>query len=62
MSKKTIKVASIGILAGMMFQFGGCLNVRSILTAVPAYLALEFVSDNDGIFDLFESGNVAAAE
>ncbi len=65
MRKNTLKVAMVGLLAGTVFQFG-CLNIgglwKSFITAAPIYALMEFVLDNDGVFDLFEDGNVAAAE
>lgn len=60
MRKKTMKVAALLACAGTVFQFGGCLG--NILPSALTYGVLEFALDNDGIFDLFEDGNVAAAE
>jgi len=62
--KNWIKKTAIVALAGTMFQFGGCsLNgiLQGLLTTAPIYLGLEFLSDNDGIFDLF-GDSAAAAE
>jgi hypothetical protein len=62
MRKSTLKGAALAALAGTVLQFGGCLNLNRILQYGAWYAALEFVTDNDGVFDLFESGTVAAAQ
>lgn len=66
MRKRTVKATAMTILAsGCLFQLG-CLNLGGLfsqgLAAIPVYAALEFLTDSDGVFDLFEDGNVAAAE
>lgn len=66
MRKRTVKAAAMTVLAsGCLFQFG-CLNLgglfNAMLAGVPVYAALEFVADNDAVFDLFEDGDVTAAE
>ena len=63
MRKNMLKVGVITLLAGTVFQFG-CLNTlfSTFIQAAPVYGLMEFVLDNDAIFDLFEDGNVAAAE
>jgi hypothetical protein len=65
MRKRTVKATAMTILAsGCMFQLG-CLNLGGIfgqmLASIPVYAALEFVTDNDGVFDLFEGGATTAA-
>jgi hypothetical protein len=64
MRKNTLKVAVVGVLAGTVFQFGCSFGTlwNAFIQAAPIYGLMEFVLDNDGIFDLFEDGNVAAAE
>ncbi len=59
--KKSKRIALAVLAGGMMFHLG-CLGglLGQMWRAVPLYAALEFVSDNDGVFDLFEAGNVAA--
>lgn len=64
MGKKLMKGGLLAALLGTAFQWGGCLNgnswwSRAFWTAA-GYTGLEFVTDNDGVFDLFEGGNVAA--
>ncbi|MEK6797908.1 MAG: hypothetical protein AABZ12_02975 [Planctomycetota bacterium] len=61
---KTTKRIALGVIAGSMLFNWGCLGgmFNQVWRAVPVYAALEWVSDNDGIFDLFEGGNVTAAE
>ncbi len=66
MRKRTVKATAMTILAsGCMFQLG-CLNLGGIfgqmIAGVPVYAALEWMTDNDGVFDLFEGGNVPVAE
>ena len=41
---------------------GGCINFNTLLQATLYGTILEFVTDNDGVFDLFEDGGEAAAE
>lgn len=53
MRKKTLKAVTIAACAGMLFQFGGCLNLGNILTWGAVYAGFEFVTDNDAVFDLF---------
>lgn len=54
--KKTVLAA----LVGSMAIFGGCLGgggfLGRVLMDAAVYTGLEFVTDNDGIFDLFEDG------
>ncbi len=61
--KKTMKTAALAAVCGTVLG-SGCLglNWQSILWGSAVYAGLEFVTDNDGVFDLFEAGNVAAAE
>jgi hypothetical protein len=61
MSKKFRKGVLIALLGGTMLQFGGCFNLRWLLQSVVPAAAVEFVIDNDAVFDLFEDGNVPAA-
>ncbi len=60
MLKNAKKVALVGLASGAVFQFG-CLNWEAILYQTAVTSAVEFFFDNDGVFDLFEDGNVAAA-
>lgn len=66
MGKKTVKAAAIALTAGMMLQFGGCLggilNPQQLLRSAVVTSIVEFATDNDAIFDLFEDGNVTAAQ
>jgi len=60
MGKRSVKRTAMALLcAGCVFQLGGCFGGifnAMVRTAIP-YVALEFVTDNDGIFDLFADGN-----
>ncbi len=56
MRKKTLKAVTLAAVAGMVFQFGGCLNVRSLVQQGLTWAAFEWVADNDAVFDLFEGG------
>ncbi len=62
MLKNAKKLALIGLASGVMFQWG-CLGVswRQVLWTTALNQVGEFLLDNDGIFDLFEDGNVVAA-
>lgn len=54
MRKKTLKAVTLAACAGMMFQFGlGCLNLNQLLRQGAIYAALEFVTDQTAVFDLF---------
>ncbi len=57
------KVCVLAVMSGTIFQFGGCFGgiARGLVAAIPVNLGLEFLTDNDAIFDLFEDGTVAAA-
>lgn len=63
--KSMKKACALTLLTGTLFA-GGCLgsffNPGQIIPAAALYVLNEFVLDNDGIFDLFEDGNVAAAQ
>ncbi len=69
MRKKTLKSAAMVVTTGMLFHSMGCLNVSGLSKFVGPLLydgamdiVWEYVWDQDGVFDLFEDGNVAAAE
>ncbi len=55
------KVALMFILTLGPLGFSGCLGVdlNRVLGFGAAYATSEFLFDNDGVFDLFESGSVA---
>ncbi len=60
------KLAFLTMVAGCMFG-GGCLfgggNIpwSTVLWGSALDVGLQFVTDNDAVFDLFEDGNVTAA-
>ncbi|HEY3245225.1 MAG TPA: hypothetical protein VGM03_17930 [Phycisphaerae bacterium] len=60
MTKKMLKVGTLAALAGAtVFGGGGCpfrkiLNPRYLLASAIPYTALEFLTDNDSVFDLFQ--------
>jgi hypothetical protein len=58
MSRK-VALASV---AGTLLAFGGCLgiNPQQLLYTAAVNTAIEFVTDNDNVFDLFEDGGEAA--
>jgi hypothetical protein len=60
MGKKTMKAAAMAAILGTVLQFGGCFGRiwQDLLTTGVSYAILEYVTDNDGVFDLFEGGNV----
>ncbi len=55
MGKKTMKVAAMAVILGTVLQFGGCVGriFQNVLSTSVTYGILEFVTDNDGVFDLF---------
>jgi len=63
---RKVKLAFITMVAGVMFGggclFGGGLPWQTILWGSALDLGVQFVTDNDTVFDLFEDGNVAAAQ
>jgi len=56
------KKAALAAIAGTTMMFGGCINWEQLLISAATTSAIEFVLDNDNIFDLFEDGGAAAAE
>ena len=62
MGKKTMKAAALAAMLGTVLQFGGCGSNfwRTAFVTALGYTGLEFVLDNDGVFDLFEGGATAA--
>jgi hypothetical protein len=53
MAKKSLKVALLVAVCGSMMGFGGGMSGQ-LLFDVVEYAALEFVLDNDSVFDLFQ--------
>jgi hypothetical protein len=53
MGKKTMKGAALAAVLGTVLQFGGCFNLQTLFASAATYATLEFVLDNDGVFDLF---------
>ncbi len=62
MLKNAKKLSLVALASGALFQFG-CLglNWTQLLWSTAVTSAIEFVLDNDAVVDLFEDGNVAAA-
>ncbi|MHC4091455.1 MAG: hypothetical protein ACYSVY_14490 [Planctomycetota bacterium] len=56
MGKKMLKYGALVATGGMILQFGGCLggNWQNLAWSAVTYAGLEFVTDNDGVFDLFQ--------
>jgi len=56
MTKKNFKMFAIVACAGTLLQFGGCFGglFNRTLQALPAGIIADFVTDNDGVFDLFQ--------
>lgn len=57
MNKKALKGAAVVAVLGAVFQFGGCLGGnwwKQTLWTTVGYSGLEFVLDNDTVFDVFE--------
>ncbi len=62
MGNKVKRAALAALVGGTVF--GGCLNMggwwgRAMLDAAM-YTGLEYVTDQDGVFDLFEDGEPTA--
>jgi len=65
MVSKKFKGAVLAAMAGAMLFGGGCLgnlNWQRLIWTAAVDQVLEFALDNDGVFDLFEGGNVVVAE
>jgi len=63
MKNRKSKAALLVVLAsGTLFQLG-CLGqyFNLVVKNLPGALLVEFLTDNDGIFDIFEDGEGAAA-
>lgn len=50
-----MKRLALMAMLGSVFAFGGCVGeaLVSAVTSLPVYLLSEFVTDNNGVFDLF---------
>ena len=66
MSNKKVKCAMVAALAGTMLGggclLGGGLPWQQIIWGSALYAGLEFVTDSDAVFDLFEDGDVVVAD
>jgi len=64
--KRNTKALAMVISAGTLFHSLGCLNLGGLgalwpwLTEAAIVTGVEYVLDNDAVFDLFEDGTVAA--
>ena len=56
MGKKMLKYGALAATGGLILQFGGCLggNWQTLAWGSALYAGLEFVTDNDSVFDLFQ--------
>jgi len=57
-------VMTLAVTGGAMYLGLGCLglNTSTILTGAALYTGMSYLLDNDGVFDLFEDGDVVAAD
>ncbi len=58
-SKRAMRSAGFAVLLSSIFAFNGCLSAdffKRTLESTVTYGALEFLLDNDTVFDLFEDG------
>ena len=64
MSNKKLKCAMAVAAAGTVLHLGCIGGLQQYIIPAAIYAGLEFVTDSDGVFDLFEDGDipVAAAE
>jgi len=53
------KKAALAALAGTLMAFGGCLNWQQLLYSAGINSLIEFVTDNNNVFDLFPDGGAA---
>lgn len=60
---RKMKKGALVLMLGGSTLFGGCLGGwwNAALQGIPGTLLTEFLTDNDGFFDLFEDGGTAAA-
>ncbi len=64
MKIKKIKMVALATIAGGTVLGGGCIGGlpwQQLLWFSAAEIGLEFVTDNDAVFDLFEDGAVGTA-
>lgn len=62
MKIKKIKMVALATIAGGTVLGGGCIGGlpwQQLLWFSAAEIGLEFVTDNDAVFDLFEDGATA---
>lgn len=55
MVRKSSKLVALALAAGTLFQFGFC-NWQQLLYNFATASLIEFVTDNNGVFDLFPDG------
>lgn len=60
MMRKNVKKIAVVVVAGTMLQFGGCFGFGGdgffgrVVSATVAGVVSDFLTDNDGVFDLFQ--------
>jgi len=57
---KSMKKAVLVALAGGFMAMGGCINWQQLLYSAAINTAIEFVTDNNNIFDIFPDGGTTA--
>jgi len=62
MSNKKVRLAITAALAGTMLGGGCFIPWQPLLYNAAVATAVEFVLDNDAVFDLFEDGGVTVEE
>jgi len=50
------KKVALAALVGTLTAFGGCLNWQQLLLNAAQTTVIEFVTDNNNVFDLFPDG------
>lgn len=62
--KRNSKMLALILSTGAMLPMWGCLGqyFSYAVQGLPGTILAEWLTDNDSIFDLFEDGNVAAAQ
>ncbi len=59
MKKRTVRAAKFTAILGSAVAFNGCLGAdffKRTLEATVTHSTIEFLIDNDAVFDLFEAG------
>ena len=59
---KVAKIVTITAVGGTMFGLTGCLSTDNLMASAATYAAMEFVFDNDSVFDMFQDDHGTGSE